>query len=433
MGSMPRANTFYTRCEALFAHKLGYGRRWKSAAAQGLGIGRATIYRYFEDEGGIAADVLRRLGELEGPQKPVRNDREMVVLIAGALVNVQKRIDDSGWLSAPYPPNLRRALDLGAARNLIEGAACWPTDLDALARLAQEPLFRWVPDMSWDSGEEFFAARLIEHGEVSAECRKLAMPGGDPEQEIEENLGYEMLMGICRDRADGENLYSVWRRSVIENRILTNWSTTILMDPLLASIERIDEIVEAFYDRVPEALAVNGFLPICTVSGTILRREKTAFHTECRDPEAIRRAREGRHETLKYRNGMLYLRRAFRNFWCLPGLAELELARRLVALGWSTTLWPKLDRVDLVATSLDGNRRIAVDVKDYFSPSRLAVQFAGFKEYQADHECFLVVPDHVLQVEPRFEDRFEAFRASMGKVKVELRTVSDLIDELEAA
>src|SRR3546814_11297747 len=92
------------------------------------------------------------------------------------------------------------------------------------------------------------------------------------------------------------------------------------------------------------------------------------------------------HETLKYRNGMLYLRRAFRNFWCLPGLAELELARRLVALGWSTTLWPKLDRVDLVATSPDGNRRIAVDVKDYFSPARLAVRFTGFKEYQADHE-----------------------------------------------
>ena len=204
------------------------------------------------------------------------------------------------------------------------------------------------------------------------------------------------------------------------------------MNPRLASLERIDEMVEAFYGKVPEALAVNGSLPICTVSGTILRREGQAFHTESRDPEAIRRAREGKCKSVKYRSGMLYLRRAFRTFWCLPGLAELEIEGRLSAMGWSTSLWPQLDRVDLVAKSPNGGRRIALDVKDYFSPARLAARFAGFKEFETDHECFLVVPDYVLEAEPRFQDRFEAFRAYKGKAKVELRTMSDLVDELEA-
>ncbi len=430
---MSEANAFYTRCEALFAHRLGLGRRWKSAAAQALGIGRATLYRYFADDKGVAEDVLGRLEELEGPEKPARNDHEMVVILASALVAIQRQIDATGWLRTPYPESLRRALDLGAARNLIEGEDRWPTDLGSLARVAQEPLFRWVTDMSWDEAEEYFAARLVEDGEVSTECRKLACPGGDPEREIEEHLGYEMLRDRCRDRLDGEDLYRAWRRCVIEKPVLPNWSGTILMDLTLASTEGIDEIVETFYDRVPETLAVKGLLRICTVSGTILRPDKKAFHTECRDPEAIRRARAGKHETLRYRSGMLYLKRAFRRFWCLPGLAELELERRLGTLGWATTLWPNLDRVDLLATSPEGDRRIAVDVKDYLSPSRLAVQFDGFKEFERSHECFLVVPDYVLQVDEHFEERFEAIRRTKAKAAVELRTVSDLIDELEAA
>ena len=430
---MPKKNSFYTRCEALFARKFGYGRRWKSAAAQALGIGRATLYRYLADDSGVAEDVLRQLDELEGSKSPVRNDREMVLLIASALLDVQRHMDESGWLRAPYPPSLRRALDLGAARNLLEGTDTWPTDLGSLARIAQEPLFRWVSDMSWDFGEEYFAARLIEDGEISTECRTLALPGGDPEQEIEEHFGYEMLVDICRNRLDGEDLYRAWRRSVVENPVLANWSSTVLMDPLLASVERIDEIVATFYDRVPETLSINGVVPTCTISGTILRRDGKAFHSEYRDPEAVRRARVGQHRPIKYRSGMLYLKRTFRRFWCLPGLAELQLERRFHALGWSTTLWPALDRVDLLATSPERSRRIAVDVKDYVSASRLAVQFVGFKEYEDDHECFLAVPDYVLQVDERFEERFEAVRTANAKPAVKLRTISALVDELEAA
>jgi hypothetical protein len=295
---------------------------------------------------------------------------------------------------------------------------------------AQEPLIRWAPDVSWDVTGEYLAVRLVESGETSTGCRALALPGGDPETEIEENIGFEMLLGLCRDRTDGEDLYRTWRRTVIENAVMANWSSAILMDPLLATLERSDEIVEAFYDRIPESFAINGKLPICTVSRTILRRDGRVFHTESRQPEAIRRAREGVHDTLKYRPGMLYLKRAFRTFWALPGLAELELQRRLAALGWSTTLWPALDKVDLIAVSPDGRRRLAVDVKDYISPARLAARFQGFKAFAANHECFLVVPDYLTETDPHFEARFEALRAANGRAPVALRSVSDLVEEL---
>lgn len=422
--------SFPERAQALFSEKLGYGRRWKSAAAQELGIGRATLYRYLDDPSGVAPDVLIKLAKLEAPRAPVHGIREMVTLIASAIVEIQSRIDAEGWLRAPYPPSVRRVFDLGAARNIADGGDVWPTELQGLMRRAQEPLFRWLPDVSWDVAGDYLAVRLVEQGEASTACRALALPGGDPESEIEENLGYEMLMGICRDRTDGEALYRTWRRTVIENVVMSSWSTVIVMDPLLATLERSDEIVEAFYDRVPESFAINGQLPICTVSGTILRRDGRVFHTESRRPEAVRLAREGIHRTLKYRPGMLYLKRAFRTFWALPGLAELELQRRLEALGWTTSLWPSLDRVDLVAIAPDGQRRLAIDVKDYISPARLAARFNGFKTFEADHECYLVIPDYITEADPRFEARFEALRAANGRPAVALATVSDIVEEL---
>jgi hypothetical protein len=260
------AKPFETRCQKLFSVRLGYGRKWKTACAQALGIGRATLYRYFEAETVIPDDVTRQLLELEKPQKPVRNDREMVILYASGLVELQKRIDERGCLTAPYPRSLQRAFDLGAANNILSGTSNWPTDLITLSRSAQEPLFRWVQDMSWDSHDEFFASRLIENGEVGTDCLRLAINDGDPEREIEENFGYDMFVGICRNREDGDELYRTWRRLVVENPVLQNWSSTILVkNPLLAGVNRIDEIVEAFCQCRNKTPAV---LPVLTTAPT---------------------------------------------------------------------------------------------------------------------------------------------------------------------
>ncbi len=433
---MTERRKFEERCRTLFADILGNGRRWKTACAHGLGIGRATLYRYFGDEGGVPDDIWTRLEEMEAPSRSISSDQTLVSLYATALAKVQSLIDENGYLSAPYPAELRRALDIGAARNFATQSNEWPTDLSQLMARAKEPLFRWVHDLSWDRQEEFFSSRLIEDGEITTDCRRLAIASGNPEQEIAENVGYEMLVGICRDRTDGDQVYRAWRQTVIQNPVIQGYAS-IIIKPELADVERIDEIVESFYQRVPEALAINGFLPTCTISGTILRRagddpSNPRFHTECRDPEAIRRASAGVHNRLKFRPGMMQLRRTFRTYWCLPGQAELELHRRLIALGWDSTLWPDLDRVDLVATSPDGKKHIAADVKDYLSPSNLAARFAGFKEYSASHQCYLVIPDYLLEIDSRFEAKFEAIRASYGKMAVSMSTVSGLLNELGA-
>lgn len=130
---MPATNTFHNRCEALFARKLGYGRRWKTAAARALRIGRATLYRCFDEDSGVPQDVLARLERLDAGEQPIRDDRQMLCMLARGLLDVQRQMDEHGWLKEGYPPTLQRSFDLAAARNVLEDEPRWPTDFGALA------------------------------------------------------------------------------------------------------------------------------------------------------------------------------------------------------------------------------------------------------------------------------------------------------------
>lgn len=422
---------FEQACQAYFADALGLGRRWKSAAAQALGIGRASLYRYFADPQTVPDDIWGRLRALRDGLEPVRDERQLVTLFARGLLDLQRQVDQHGWAREGYPRPLQRAFDLASARNAHEGQAHWPTDLSSLALFAERPLFEWVNDLSWDPDGQFTAAVLLEDGEITPACVDLAMPGQNPETELVENTGYGLLRSICAGRRDGQAVYVAFRRSVIAHPVLSNWTRTLLSDPVLATVERIDEVVQAFYERIPEALATEGHIPLCVATGLPLRRRHSGWHTLSRDPEAIRRARAGEHVKLKWRPGALQLRRAFRLYWCLPGQAELDLADRLIAAGWECELWPGLDRVDLVAVSPDGLRRVAIDVKDHISPENLAARFSGFKEFARDHECVLAVPDYMPEVARGYERRFEAVRAAHGRPSVALRTISSLLAELE--
>jgi REase associating with pPIWI_RE/pPIWI_RE three-gene island domain Y len=428
------ATKLETRCQELFGKKLGMGRRWKTAAAQALGISRATLYRYFEDDSDVPQDVWTQLGRLEGgdDRAPV-SPQDLVTWFARGLLDVQTQVDEHGWLKDGYPASLQRGFNLAAASNFASGREEWPTNLSELARVAQKPLYEWAGDLSWDPDGQFTASRLIEAGEITPACADLAMPGADPEAELIENAGYRLLRGICADRRDGQDVYVAIRRTIIENPVLSNWTAVMLTNPLLATVDRIDQVIDAFYHRIPEALLFEGSLPVCAVSGTLLRRESAGFHTECRAPEAVRRAKAGDIKRLKWRVGAMHLRRPFRTYWCLPGKTELELEKALASAGWTCSLWPSLDRVDLTATSPDGKRRIAVDVKDYLSPEHLAARFPGFREYAEDHECFVVVPDYMPEMSRGYRGRFEAVRASYAKTPVEFRTASELVDELGAA
>lgn len=421
---------FLERCEKVFRPR--YGRRWKTACAADLGIARATLYRYFDDPAGVPHDVLEVLAALETPLRPVVDDHGMVVLAASALVAVQQEIDTRGFLGTPYPQVVRRAFDVGAARNLMEDRAyAWPTELRSLAEVAALPLGLWGGDMFWDRDEVFAEISLVENGEVTPECRELAAGGRDPEQEMVERDGYDALRAACARMEDGDAFYTAWRRCVVERPVLTTISEAAAAVPGLTDLEDWTGFVHRFYDVVPESLAFGDQVRTCIVSGTLLRRARKGYHTESRDPAAITAAFEGRHGTKPFRpRQTLHLKRTFRAYWCHPGVAELGLARGLENRGWQVSLWPRRDRIDVEGRS-PGGLLLAVDVKDHLSPVGLARRFEGFKEYEETHECLVVVPDYVVAADRRFGERFENLRRSHGKPAVRLMTVSALLRDAE--
>ena len=433
---MPLTSQFYRQCQKLFERDLGYGRRWKSAAAQALEISRATLYRYFDNDDGVPDDVRSRLRELAQPQVPIYDDQEMVRLYARGLVELQERIDAEGWLKPDdgYPSTLQRVFDIAAAQQAVGADSRWPTGLTSLGRLAEVPLYQWKLDLSWDPAGDYTAASLTRDGEITQDCAELAAKGVDPEAEIIEGRGFELLMSVCRDRVDGQRVYTTFRRFIIEHPVFDNAAMEMASAPLLTSVQRANELLNAFYQPVPKALSMGLSLPICKISGTILRRQRTGLHTEHRDPQARLCAKSSDHNVRLWQPSTRHLRRAFRRYWCLPGLAEIALADALEDAGWNCDLWPNFDAVDLVATSPDGKRRVAVDVKDYLSPSLLAKRFgsSGFGQYADTHECYLVIPDYLPEATADYERRFDTARDALGRSRIALRTVSSLLSEVGA-
>jgi hypothetical protein len=86
----------------------------------------------------------------------------------------------------------------------------------------------------------------------------------------------------------------------------------------------------------------------------------------------------------------LRLRRGAWRYTLLPGLAELDLARRLEAVpGASVELWPQRDRYDLLIRLAGSEWR--VDVKDWTDGGSLA---ESLRQRPVSGEAWIVVPDN---------------------------------------
>lgn len=84
------------------------------------------------------------------------------------------------------------------------------------------------------------------------------------------------------------------------------------------------------------------------------------------------------------------LRRGVWRYTLLPGLVELDLARRLEAIaGTAVELWPQRDRYDLLVHR--GDRTWRVDVKDWSSPVSLA---RSLQRRGVEDGVWIVIPEH---------------------------------------
>jgi hypothetical protein len=418
-------NSLGHELEAIFGQA---GRRWKSAAAEALRISRPTLYRYLAiDDDALAVvlphEIRARVTELAKGILRLPSARELAVSYAKGLIQLQDLIDRDGYITAPYSAELLRALSIAAALNLQKPAARYPDNIADLLDRASHPFHEWFSDLDWDAAGDFTTARLIRHGVISTECLLLASTPAD----FDERVGYDLLINRCRSVPSGQSLYVAWRRLLIEQPVVESFSQVLRDNPVfMQHIDVIAELAEFFMEHVPRPPGDPAAIALCPVTSTRVTWFENEWISESRDPDIQAGLRASKPKCIQWTPETRQVKRTFRQFWTLPGYYELELYRHAQQTGWECELWPKFDAVDLLLRK--GDVAYALDVKDHLNSTLLARRFEGFRGYEREHKCFVVVPDYLTRIDRRYRTRFNAVRRAQGSRSVDLCTVSEILD-----
>ncbi len=268
----------------------------------------------------------------------------------------------------------------------------------------------------------------LPDGEVTIECMQLAgLHDVDPE-----HLFYEALMCECSELAedDAQAFYVAWRKTVIEHPVVDGF-TILLANPVLRRhLPSTQRLAEIFYEEVPSLHAYDGQIATCRLTSTRLKHLNSEWVSESRDPHAARLIRDNGPLWRPHLPRMQELKRAARLFWALPGVEEVALLHAAEGLGYKCELWPKLDSIDILIKHPNKPVRFAVDLKEHRSPIGLARTFDGFKAFKR-HRQMLVVPDYLVERNPRYYQEFQRTRQAKLKSPVALFSVSQFTRLLE--
>ena len=414
---------FFEECRLIFGERLGLGDRWKSSAANALGISRSTLYRYCQPGQVVPPRVRERLREIAAaPTVTPRPHHSLDTLAARALVAMQDTIESPAGFSSGLPGQVRRYFDVASAMNALSDGERWPCSFEALCAWGRSP-----PEDTVDR----WGGVLIEDDSPTDICYEAAEGAGGTEEDWEQLSLFKILIESCRQCTDPQRAYASIRSTVVT---LPTASRLDIEDAFAlrgTDLRKAVDLIPHLYADVPQAMEIHGKgVPICTMSGTLLIRSSSGgsrLHSEYRDPSAQANATLGKCRYIRWARGLLRAKRPVRMRWVYPGIAEMDLYERLKDHDWDCELWPDLDSVDLVAKSRDGSRRLVVDVKDVASPYHLAYWRAwdGLAVYPQE-ERFLVIPDYRLKVNPAFRRAFYRHLPADAP-EVSLKTVSEFI------
>jgi hypothetical protein len=413
--------------------KFGRNRGWKAIAMKELGISRPTLERYIKlDENGESQSIPDTLWDSLGAPSSSKSQvastaYEMVNLFAKGLCELQAQLDQYGHIQSPYPEELQRAFNIASALNL-EGENQFPTCLAQLIRCATQPIYLWCEQyLEGEYGDFYCQSSLLEAGATTTDCAGIAaLVSGDEESDY-----YHFLMDVCKEIGDdGEEFYSAWRQTVIENPVASSHTIFLGTHPILRTYSSsTKELINKFYELLPAWYSVNGHIPCCPTTNARLRKISSGYSTEFRDPQAIQLLADHGPKWLDYTASFLELKRPLRFFWCYPGFHELSLMTQLREMGWDVQMWPKYDTVDLLVQKNWHGDRYAIDVKDYLSPLSLARNFKDFRSYPT-HKKLILVPDYLYDRMPHYKEMFDRTRKSSLTPTVELRSFNEFIREL---
>ena len=231
---------------------------------------------------------------------------------------------------------------------------------------------------------------------ITEDCLEfLWINGNGSTDDFHENRVYSML------RDAGQAAYVFGRKFLILHPTLSWEERTAAAHANLAVLEVdqlnqgemahvdgawVKELIEAAYERAPLGLKV------CPVCGWTMSLH--GLRPMCLDARCTTRVDADEYENLPDVPPNSYrLRRGVMRFIAKPGALELQIVRKVQALGLPFELWPRLDTCDILIT-LPGGHSIAVDAKDHRDIDRLVSSIEGddMREAMAASEAIYVVP-----------------------------------------
>ena len=283
--------------------------------------------------------------------------------ISAGLIQVAQR---RGQLY-PYPQNLQLGYDKVVLSFLLsEEPERVPSSLpDFYRQWCEKPFSEWNVEVDAEIDVE---NTLLFFGEPTEITIELAEAFGGSVFSQEQSRIASTLLQRCQSHSQGVQLYTKFRRFIIEHPVLTE-QEFVEAKGLFGLGVGLADLLEECYEPAPGCHQWQGNFYACPYCHalTAVAYEQVIANPDCNRCLSGRRLKR----KIKLDPSVLKLRRGIERFWFYPGRAEVRLYERFVELGLEVELYPSCDCYDLRVTFPDGEVW-AIDLKDYSNPYLLA-------------------------------------------------------------
>lgn len=386
---------------------------------------KATVQRWLQTMRGIDVEWIDNVPRSFKPiekdlSKPeIASAKETLRYLASAIGEWERReLKKRGRIS----PALHLGMSKMYLASLIQGEEV-PQDIPQLFKLAQQPIVEWLPSTEQLKLSPYVT--LIEDGTTSDFARLWQVEGIDVEKQVQEKVLQDVLEK-CRYEQN-EDAYRAFRKLIIEHPVIP--IRTYQQHRISSQSRPLRDLLDEAYDRL-DRFAEDDNYHLCPRCQYVQRQRHDGTYT-CRNPfcERLRVKLDlpplpsiPKNDAMDWKvvKPGIYL------YGTLPGIWELKLAEELRKLGFSITLWPEVDKFDLL---VEFGRKIrwAIDVKDWSGWNEEWLKQVNYRfECQ---ETWIVFPnerEEVLQV----KEMRKVLEPELSGVRLKL--MSEVIDRAKS-
>lgn len=309
---------------------------------------------------------------------------------------------------------------MNSASNLFRVSA--PSTLPELFEWAARPIKSWLPAQKLSIIPN--NATLIEDGMIFDFAREWALTGNNTIHQNQERLLAD-LKSHC-ERKQFEDSYTKARELTVTQPVLTLAELRRKLDTkALAKVRDFFKLDEGFYQPVANFELAKYLL--CPRCGYILRLWEGEYVCRKQSCELIVRQQNLKKTKIipsEKINEWVAVTPGVHRYGTIPGIWELFLRDELINLGAKVTLYPQIDKYDLLV-ECPNSQKWAIDVKDwsFVTKKKLAKVY-----YQPDVDAtFVVFPDandlNIPAMRQRKEFKPQALKG------LQLRLISEVIKQ----